>query len=107
MVDSGLANPDESAARAIRHILTRAVGLSDEEIEPQIRRLRLFEGDQVLLCTDGLSNVVNEQSITSVMIESDSAQTACDTLIASALKAGAPDNVTLVIARFGPDTEPH
>ena len=106
MVDSGLAGPDDSAARAIRHILTRAIGLSDEEIEPQIRRLRLFEGDQVLLCTDGLTNVVNEQSLTSVMIETDSAQKACDTLIASALEAGAPDNVTLIIARFGPDAQP-
>ena len=107
MVDSGLAGPEDSAARAIRHILTRAIGLSAEEIQPQIRRLRLFEGDQVLLCTDGLTNVVNEQSITSVMIETDSAQNACDTLIASALEAGAPDNVTLVIARFGPDTQAH
>jgi PPM family protein phosphatase len=107
MVDSGLASPDDSAARAIRHILTRAIGLSDDEIEPQIRRLRLFEGDQVLLCTDGLTNVVNEQSITSVMLQTNSAQNACDTLIASALEAGAPDNVTLVIARFGPDTQPH
>jgi protein phosphatase len=103
MINSGVAGPDDSATRAIRHILTRAIGLSDDEVKPQIRRLRLFEGDQLLLCTDGLTNVVSEPAITSAMIDSDSAQNACDTLIAHTLKAGAPDNVTLIIARFAPD----
>jgi protein phosphatase len=100
LIDAGVANSDDPAPRSMRHVLTAAIGSLDERIEPQVQRFRLQGGDQLLLCTDGLTEMVDDELIASLLRESSSAQLACDSLVDLALGAGGTDNITVVLARF-------
>lgn len=100
LVDAGIANPDDTATRAMRHVLTAALGSASEPVDPQVQRLYLSPNDQVLLCTDGLSEMVSEDTITFVMNHSSSSKAACQSLVDLALTAGGVDNVTVVSARY-------
>jgi PPM family protein phosphatase len=101
LIDAGIASPADPAARSMRHVLTAALGSMGNQMEPQVRRLRLRVGDQLLLCTDGLTDIVKDSAIASVLQEADSAQSACESLVGSALDGGGPDNITVVLGRFG------
>lgn len=100
LIDAGVASSDDPAPRSMRHVLTAAIGSLDERIEPQVQRFRLCPGDQLLLCTDGLTEMVDDELIASVLRNSSSAQLACDNLIDVALGGGGTDNITVVVARF-------
>ena len=62
--------------------------------------LRLADGDRVLLCTDGLSNLVDEIEMAELLSRGSSSQDACQALIDLALECGAPDNVTAIVASY-------
>jgi protein phosphatase len=100
LIDSGVATANDPATRSMRHVLTAALGAMDERIEPQVYKLELNPGDQLLLCTDGLTEMVDDQTITFVLGEATTAAEACQTLIDQALAGGGTDNVTVVLARF-------
>ena len=101
LIDAGIASPEDPATRSMRHVLTSALGSLGKQMEPQLRILPLRVGDQLLLCTDGLTDMVNDRTIASTLQESDSADTACQNLIGLALEGGGLDNATVVLARFG------
>jgi protein phosphatase len=100
LIDAGVARSDDPAPRSMRHVLTAAIGSLDDRIEPQVQRFRLIGGDQLLLCTDGLTAMVDDEIIANVLRRADSAQSACQELIDLALGAGGSDNVTVLLARF-------
>ena len=100
LIDAGVATSDDPASRSMRHVLTAAIGSLDDRIEPQVQRLRVTGGDQLLLCTDGLTAMVDDEIIANVLRRSASAQDACQELIDLALGAGGSDNVTVLLARF-------
>ena len=79
-------------------MITRALGC-----EPQLRadlfRVEVREGDRLLLCSDGLSNLVTEQEILYEVIHGGQDDTCCQRLLEIALHRGAPDNVTVVLVR--------
>jgi PPM family protein phosphatase len=104
LIDAGVAKPDDPATHSMRHVLTAALGSLGDVIQPQIHRTQVSVGDQLLLCTDGLTEMVGDEEISYVITESDSAQTACHDLVDLALRAGGLDNVTVVLARFGSAT---
>jgi len=78
--------------------ITQALGL-DRGVEPDLVELETPAGSRLLLCTDGLSNMVDEAGIGSLLREGD-AQQACDALVEAALVNGGIDNVTVVVAVF-------
>ena len=99
LVDAGIAKQNDPVVRSMRHVLTAAIGsLGDRE--PQVERFRLRSGDQVLLCTDGLTETVDDQLIVGVLSEARSAESACQSLVDLALAGGGTDNITVVLARF-------
>jgi len=100
LIDAGISDPDDTATRAMRHVLTAALGSTAEQADPQIQRLHLSSNDQVLLCTDGLSEMVTRESITSVLNDASSSRLACQALVDLALAAGGIDNITVVLARY-------
>ncbi len=100
LIDAGVANSDDPAPRSMRHVLTAAIGSLDERTEPQVQRFRLLSGDQLLLCTDGLTEMVDDDYIARVLQEAPSAELACQGLVDLALGAGGTDNITIVLARF-------
>jgi protein phosphatase len=76
--------------------LTQALGL-ERGIQPDVARVPLATGDRLILCTDGLTNMVDDAQIAAILREEDGAQAACDALTTAALDAGGVDNVTLVV----------
>jgi PPM family protein phosphatase len=101
LIDAGVAKPDDPATHSMRHVLTAALGSLGDAIQPQIHRTQISVGDQLLLCTDGLTEMVDDEEISYVITEAESAQSACHDLVDLALRAGGLDNVTVVLARFG------
>ena len=99
LIDAGVAKRDDPATRSMRHVLTAAIGALDERVEPQVQRFRLYEGDKLLLCTDGLTEMVDDDTITTVLREAKSAQTASQSLVDLALAAGGVDNITIIVAQ--------
>lgn len=101
LIDAGI-DPADPATRSMRHVLTAALGSLGSRIQPDVQRIRLQEHDQILLCTDGLTEMVDDQTIASLLKNTSSAAKACEDLTTVALAAGGSDNVTVVLARFGP-----
>lgn len=100
MVDRGLIAPAEAAGHPLGHILTRAVGI-DDEVEIDRAEGELRPGDVFLLCSDGLHACVGEDEI-GRLLACGSPQRALDALVAAALAAGGPDNVTMIAIRIAP-----
>ena len=100
LVEDGTHSPNDRLVRELRNVLMQALGSRETELVPDVHDYLLEDGDQVLLCTDGLSDMVDDQLIESVMNEATSARSACQNLIDLALSNGGRDNVTAIVARY-------
>jgi serine/threonine protein phosphatase PrpC len=100
MIDSGLMTAEQAADHPWRHILSRALGGGGQETEGDFNRLDLVDGDQLLLCSDGLSNMVLDGDIAETLLRTPTAADACQELIKQALDNGGFDNVTVALARY-------
>jgi serine/threonine protein phosphatase PrpC len=96
----GHLTPEEAEAYPQKNVLYRAIGQGDllEDVDRATRRL--LPGSQLLLCSDGLWGVVNDQAILKIIEETTDVQEACDKLIAAANQAGGPDNITAVLVQM-------
>ena len=93
LVEQGMITREEARAHPKRNLLTRAVGVS-QKIEVDAGRLFPRPGDRFLLCTDGLTNMVEEERIPGLL--QDAANPA-ETLVRAALEAGGRDNITAIV----------
>lgn len=100
LADAGQIAQDQVATHRGRHMLTRALGPGGSEVDVDVGRLSLRNGDQLLLCTDGLTGMVDEDTIRG-LLASGTAAAAAQALVDAALANGGKDNVTVVIARYG------
>ncbi len=106
LLERGLITPDEAAVHPYRNLVTRVVG-SEEGAEADFAEFEVRAGDRVLLCSDGLTNVLSEEEIGGIVSGIATVGDACDALIRKTLDGGAPDNVTVVIAEAAElDPEP-
>ena len=99
LIDAGIARAEDTATQAMRHVLTSALAAGDQA-DPQVQRFHLSDGDQILLCTDGLTGMVRDETIATILNDAPSAAAACQSLIDLALAAGGSDNATVVLARY-------
>ena len=100
MVDLGELTPEEAATHPRRHMLMRSFSASGDAYFGDFQQATLADADQLLLCTDGLTDMVDNDTIGSVLSRAASADEACQLLLAAALKNGGKDNVTIVLARY-------
>jgi len=101
LIDAGIIRPDDPTTRTTRHVLTTALGAITKGTEPQVQRVDIKAGDQVLLCTDGLTEMVPDDKIAAILTSTGSSDSACQELINAALDGGGRDNITAVVARYG------
>ena len=98
LVSSGKLTREEARNHPRKNLITRALGC-----EPQLRadlfHIDITQGDHLLLCSDGLSNLLAEQEMLYEVIHGGEADTCCQRLLEIALHRGAPDNVTVVLVR--------
>jgi protein phosphatase len=100
LVDMGQLTAEQAARHPFRHVLTRALGGREASLEGDFQQAWLADGDQLLLCTDGLTDMVDNAAIASVLGGAASATAACQDLVEAALQKGGKDNVTVALARY-------
>ena len=96
MVDRGELTPEEAKLYPGKNLITRAIG-TDATVECDLFRLELERDDRILLCTDGLSNLLDEQEILFEVVHDEQRENCCQRLLDIALNRGAPDNVTCLL----------
>jgi protein phosphatase len=97
LVDAGQLSPEQAKVHPERNVITRSVGRRSEVLVDTFQ-VEFAPGDVLLLCTDGLTDVLGEQDISRVISKANSPQNACDRLIELCERLGASDNVTTIIA---------
>jgi protein phosphatase len=100
MLDLGALTPEQAATHPQRHMLLRSFSAAEETVQGDFQEAALADGDQLLLCTDGLTDMVDAGVISTVLSRAASADEACQVLLAAALKNGGKDNVTIALARY-------
>ncbi len=100
LMRKGIINAEQASDHSMRHVITNAVGGPAPGVRVEIRRAHLEPGDVLLLCSDGLTEMVPDASINAVISSERDPKAACERLVAAALEAGGRDNVTVVVARF-------
>ena len=98
-VRAGAITEEGARSSRFRNIITRAVGI-EPTLDAEVSEADVQPGDMVLLCTDGLSNIVAEDDIVRALTQASSPQAAADRLVQMAVKSGGRDNVTAIVARL-------
>ncbi|HEY2900017.1 MAG TPA: protein phosphatase 2C domain-containing protein [Polyangia bacterium] len=101
LLGASVLNQEQLARSPFRHILAQALG-TRTHVDPVATDVDLHEGDRLLLCSDGLHGPVSDQAIAEILNRTPDAFLAAQALIAAAIAAGGPDNVTVVVANCGP-----
>jgi serine/threonine protein phosphatase PrpC len=96
LVDDGRLSPEDAERHPQRSVITRALGI-DPEVEFDLFTYKLQVGDRLLLCSDGLSDVVEPAQIRRVLLRFPDAQKAARQLITVANEQGGPDNITVIV----------
>ncbi|HXP14941.1 MAG TPA: Stp1/IreP family PP2C-type Ser/Thr phosphatase [Actinomycetes bacterium] len=96
LVDDGRLSPEDAERHPQRSVITRALGI-EPEVEFDLFTYKLQVGDRLLLCSDGLSDVVEPAQIRNVLLRVRSAQKAARQLVTVANEQGGPDNITVIV----------
>ncbi|MBV8631171.1 MAG: Stp1/IreP family PP2C-type Ser/Thr phosphatase [Silvibacterium sp.] len=104
-VRNGMMSPDDAGASPLQSLITRAIGTA-ESVEPDLFTAELDSGDIVLLTTDGLTRYADGDAIAALVLATPDLQQACHSLIDTAKRCGAVDNVTCLLLRFSEMDEP-
>jgi serine/threonine protein phosphatase PrpC len=100
LAETGLLATRDAADSRLRHILTNALGGSDEHVDVDIDLVRLEDGDRLLLCSDGLTDLVDDETIAKTLSQTRVSREACTQLLQLALDRGGRDNVTVLVAAY-------
>jgi protein phosphatase len=101
LADAGLIDPKELPTHPLRHVLTQALGHGEGRLGIEVQQVRFEPGDRVLLCTDGLTDSLDDDHIARLLEAAPSPAMACKSLLDAALERGGEDNVTIVVGRVG------
>jgi serine/threonine protein phosphatase PrpC len=100
LLDRGILKAEHGGWHFFKHSLTQVIGAGQSLGEPEVQQLTLADHDQILLCTDGLTNMAGQPMIATILGDSKTSEEACRRLVAAALDNGGKDNVTVVLARY-------
>lgn len=100
-VANGVLTPDEARRHPFRNVITQALG-NGGDLDIAIQEVQVRELDRILLCTDGLSGMIQDQEIWETVQNAPDADTAAETLVRQAMDNGGEDNITVVIVAFDP-----
>jgi len=101
-VANGILTPDEARRHPFRNVITQALG-NGGELDISVREIQVKELDRILLCSDGLSGMVQDEEIWEIVQNAPDMEEAAGRLIAKAMGNGGEDNITVVIVAFDPD----
>ena len=99
LVHRGELTPEEARSHPQKHWITRALG-AEPEARVDLYELEMKPGDFLLLCSDGLSNLLTDQELLFEAIYGEAPESCCQRMLDIALSRGAPDNVTAVLIQM-------
>lgn len=100
LIDVGQLAPDSPEVRRVRNVLTNSLGVNGGDVFVEFHHHELRDGDRLLLCTDGLSDLVADPEIAGLLDAHPEPADACKALVDLALDRGGNDNVTVVVGRY-------
>ena len=100
MVRSGALRRDQVAEHQLRHTITNVVGGPELGVNVEARALEVRDGDRLLLCSDGLTEMVTNEAIAATLDAEPAPEAAAKKLLAQANDGAASDNITLIVVRF-------
>jgi serine/threonine protein phosphatase PrpC len=92
--------PVERGLEDVEHVLTAAIGVGGDVPSVSVEHFRLEHNDSLLLCTNGLTDMVADDAIADILASRRTPQEQCDLLIDAALTGGGTDNITVVLAHY-------
>ena len=96
LVDAGTITADDAAIHPERHIITRALG-GGGSAEADYFVLPLSAAERIVLCSDGVSGMIDDARIAEILAEAEDPRDAADKVVAAAVAAGGQDNATAVV----------
>lgn len=99
LIDLGRMTKDQALSAPNRNIILQALGV-DPTIQVALMRLELRQNDQILLCSDGLSNKLEDDEMRDILLTEPSLDDACQTMVELANLRGGEDNITILLAKF-------
>jgi serine/threonine protein phosphatase PrpC len=99
LLRGGEITAEEAKTHPARNQITRFVGMGDP-VYPDVRTFPLKAGDRLLLCSDGLTGMVSDKDIATILRATPVPQQACDLLVQAANEAGGKDNITVVVVEY-------
>jgi protein phosphatase len=99
-VERGELSAHDAKRHHWRHLITNALGGGFPEIAVEVHKLQLEAGDLILLCSDGLTEMLSDAKISQILRAKTDPEQACRQLVGYANEAGGKDNITVVVAHF-------
>lgn len=99
LVQSGVITAEEASSHPFGHSITQAIGLPSA-LRPSVHQVELMAGDRLLLCSDGLTDMLTEDEIAAILTAGADPDSTCDGLVHAANAAGGKDNITAVIIDY-------
>ena len=96
LLDKGKIEPEEAQNHSAAGEITHYIGM-EEKVTPYVRTFMLKKADRFLLCTDGLTDMVSDKEIASILTSEENCQSVCEKLVGAANAAGGDDNITVVV----------
>jgi serine/threonine protein phosphatase PrpC len=100
LADQGEIPQEAVAKHRLRHILTNVLGGHEGPVVTELGQIQLMDRDRLMVCSDGLTDMLDDADIAAVLRDIEAPQEACDKLLNLALDAGGKDNITITIARY-------
>jgi serine/threonine protein phosphatase PrpC len=105
LLNEGIISEAEAVDHPARHAITQALGTEElEDVEVEVISGVLLKNEMILLCSDGLTNEVDDEVIAKILLKEQSPQAAVDSLIYEAKNNGGSDNITIVLVSAPDDT---
>jgi protein phosphatase len=100
MVGRGEISAEQARHHPHRHVVTNVLGGGHAGVRVDVQRVSLEPGDVLLLCSDGLTDMLDDDRIAATLAAEPEPEAVCERLVAQANEAGGQDNITAVVARF-------
>jgi serine/threonine protein phosphatase PrpC len=101
LIRAGRITTEEAKTHKLRHVITNALGGGGPPVAVEVHKLQLEPGDILLLCSDGLTEMLPDETISEILHAEPDPEKSCRELVAHANQAGGRDNITAVVVHFG------